>query len=191
MEKLKIEKKLRIFLTDVSKNGGIYIIISTPKTYNSTNLFILRYYITENKKRGIYITLNKRYDDLTKTLEENKISTSQLYFIDGVTKNIDKNKTAKNCMFISSPESLTDLSLSLATAMETGKFEFLFIDSVNTLLIYNALKTTEKFMHFIITKVRNANIKGIIFSIEDDMAKDLISTLTAFCDGALHTKDLE
>jgi len=141
----------------------------------------LKYFTQKQKVTGLYITLNKGYKTIIDTLKGQGVDTSRLYFIDGISQK-EGNETKGNCTFIPSPEWLTDLSLAITTAINTGKFNFLFLDSLNTILAYNNPKKTEKFIHYIISNIRKKNVGGIIFSVEDVSTKKLIPFLSQFCD---------
>lgn len=190
MNESALKKALEKKLNSVKDKKGIYVFVSSPQQYNLVNSFILSYYTQKEKKTGIYVTLNKGYKFVIRSLEEQGCDAHKLYFIDGITKTQGKEEKADNCTFISAPEALTELSLAISTATNTGRFEFLFLDSVNTILIYNDLKTTERFTHYIITKLREANISGIIFSLEEESANKLTPIITQFCDDCIYTKDM-
>ena len=44
--------------------------------------------------------------------------------------------------------------IAITTAMNTGKFDFVFFDSLSTLLIYTDLKSAERFTQFMVSKIR-------------------------------------
>jgi len=179
--KNKILKKIE----SLKRKNGIYLFISPAEYYNLINSTILAYYTKTRKKSGIYVTLNKSFKSISASLNEEGIDVSRLYFIDGITRTENNNAKDKNCTFISSPHALTELSLAITTATNTGKFDFLFFDSINTLLIYNDLKTTQKFAHYVITKMREANLGGIIFSLDEASGKNVIPAITQFCDDSI------
>ena len=63
-----------------------------------------------------------------------------------------------------------------------GKEKFLFFDSLNTLLIYNAVGTVARFIHFLATKMRVWGVKGIIISLQKESNKELIDEIEQLCD---------
>lgn len=190
MNEAELKKALGKKLDSTGDKNGIYVFVSPPKQYNLINDAILSHYTQNEKKAGIYVTLNKGYKFVIKNLEAQGCDVSKLYFIDGITKTQAEDAKADNCTFISSPQALTELSLAISTATNTGRFEFLFLDSVNTILIYNDLKTTEKFTHYVITKLRETNVGGIIFSLEEESANKLIPIITQFCDECIYTNNI-
>ncbi|MEK6984257.1 MAG: ATPase domain-containing protein [Nanoarchaeota archaeon] len=191
MNESKFEKSFQSNLASIAKKKGIYVLISSPQKYKLVNALALKYYTSEEKKNGIYVSLNKGYDDVIRNLKEQGTDVSKLYFIDGITRTSDKDKKADNCTFITSPQALTELSLAITTATNTKKFDFLFLDTINTLLIYNDLKTTERFTHYLIAKIRAANVSAILLSLEEESANKLIPIITPFCDDCIDIRDLK
>ena len=55
-------------------------------------------------------------------------------------------------------------------------------DSLNTLLIYNDVRTVARFIHFLAGKMRTWKVKGIIVSLQKKGNEDLINELSQFCD---------
>ncbi len=106
-------------------------------------------------------------------------------FIDAVSKTAGGEiKKTKACLFIGSPENLSDISMAMDQAVRAvpSKEKFLFFDSLNTLLIYNDPTTVAKFIHFLSSKMRAWQVKGIIVSLEKQSDKELINELSQFCD---------
>ena len=191
MAKENLEKTLEKKLKSIGNKKGIYLFISSPSQYNLVNSFILKYFTKSAKMLGIYVTLNKGVKPVERSLRDAGCDTSLLYFIDGITMTQNKDAKAANCTFIPSPEALTELSLAIKTAIDTKGFDFLYFDSVNTLLIYNEFKTSEKFVHFIIAKLREGDVGGIIFSLEDASASKIIPSIMQFCDESYDVSKLK
>lgn len=165
------------------RNKEIHVVLSDDKQYNKVNEILLTVMLKDEKLKCIYVSLNKEYKILSKKIQSLGIEDPSIYFIEGISKTVGKPVKANNCTFLSGPHSLTELSLAINTAINTGKFDFLFFDSLNTLLIYNDLKTVEKFSHYIINKIRDNDLGSIILSLKNDKeAEKLIPILSLFCD---------
>src|SRR3989338_1306549 len=163
-----------------------YIALATvpASSYNKTNIEIIKNFISEGIP-GVYITLNKPYSTMLESFKKNKIDTRLIIFVDSVTKLASSNvKKDKNCLFIGSPERLSDISIAMDQAVRAipTKEKFVFFDSLSTLLIYNKSDTVARFIHFLATKMRAWKVKGIIISLEKEKNKDLIDKLTQVCD---------
>lgn len=172
-----LSKELKRF-----KDKSIHIVLTKPEDYQLTNMIILEILIKKLRLTGIYVTLNKPHLTISASLKDRNIDTSKLYFIDATGKQTGKRAKAANCSFIRSPESLTELSLAMTALANTGKFDFLFFDSLSTLLMYNDLETTGRFVHYMVSKIRNLNLRGIMISVVEEKSNKLIPVVSQFCD---------
>ena len=162
----------------------VVLVVVDAKQYQQTNLDLIKYYVNEQKTPGVYITLNKPYETVEKMLKSNKIDPRLIIFIDVITK-LGGNPVKKgNCLFIGSPEKLSDLSIAIDQAVNSlpTKNKFLFFDSLNTLLIFNSKEVVQHFMYFLSGKMRGWKVKGVIISLKKDVDEQLIDEITQFCD---------
>ncbi|MCH8003179.1 MAG: hypothetical protein IH934_00980 [Nanoarchaeota archaeon] len=170
------------------KNLKDYIVLVTvnPKIYQKSNLEILNVLVNEQKTPGVYVTLNKPFDIMKRLLKQSKIDSRLVIFIDGITK-VPENKKVKNCLFIGSPEKLSDISLAMDQAVKAlpTKEKFIFFDSINTLSVFNKPGTVARFVYFLASKIREWKIKGIIISVKKDSDESLINELVQFCDSRI------
>lgn len=176
----KIEKELKGFA-----NGKVLLVLVKFKDYATTSLILIKYLTEKMNKYGIYITVNRPFNNLVDILKKNGIDISKLFFIDCITKKAGgKSERKENCLFISSPSSLTDLGIAIDEAINSlkGTNKFLFVDSVSTLLLYNSAVTIAKFSHFVSGRLRVKGFDGILFSIESETDAKLINTISQFCD---------
>lgn len=164
-------------------NEYVALALVSAKNYQETNIEIIKILVDEQKTPGVYVTLNKPYKTLKKIFQQRSINLSLIIFIDSITPETDLKKT-KECLFIGSPEKLSDILIAMDQAVRAipSEQKFVFFDSLSTLLIYHQPGTIAKFIHFLSTKMREWNVKGIIISIESDANKELINQLTQFCD---------
>jgi len=140
--------------------------------------------VSEQKIPGVYVTLNKPFDVMRRLLKQNKIDARLIIFIDGITKVSGNKKRVKNCLFIGSPEKLSDISVAMDQAVKAlpTKDKFIFFDSINTLGVFNKPGTVARFVYFLASKIREWKIKGIIISIKKGSDESLINELVQFCD---------
>ncbi|MEK6808226.1 MAG: hypothetical protein AABY14_00900, partial [Nanoarchaeota archaeon] len=96
-------------------------------------------------------------DGLTASFKDKKIDNRLIIFIDGITNVSQSNKTKiQNCLFINTPEKLSDLFVALDQAVNaiTVKNKFIFLDSLNTLTLFNTETIIARFAHQLIAKMR-------------------------------------
>lgn len=181
MEENKTEAPIVKKVEEIKAEKKIYIFELKYQDYHHMTAAILKK-ITNLKMRGIYVTLNTSYPRIKENLEAQGIDTSELFFIDCISKLTGNASKTDSCVFVESPSSLTDMSIALTAATSSGKFDFLLIDSMNTLLLYNDIKTVEKFAHYMISKLRDLDMGGIILAVDDENSKKLLPIISQFCD---------
>ena len=163
-----------------------YVALATvnAKKYQQTNIDIIKS-LTDKGIPGVYVTLNKPFITIKKFFEEKKVDLRLILFIDAVTEvSTGEIKKTKACLFIGSPENLSDISIAIDQAVTAipSKDKFLFFDSLNTLLVYNDVRVVAQFIHFLANKMRTWKIRGIIISLKKESDRELIDELSQICD---------
>lgn len=180
MDKIKLNKAISEISKIKSKNG-IYTLVSNPEDYHVVNQEVIRFFTKKLNYSGIYIALNSSHCDLVRKFKSAKINVNSLLFIDNVEEG--KGCGAKNAVFLGGSKSLTELSIAISEAAKNKAIKFVFFDSVTTLLIYNTLDITEKFVHYFTNKMRNLDINlVIIVAIKEQKTNKLLPILSQFCD---------
>ncbi|MAG47213.1 hypothetical protein CL617_01290 [archaeon] len=172
---LKIEDELKKLPKDF-----IVLTIVPSEHYSETNLKLLDFLI--KKGNGTYITINKPYNSLIKNLKEKGLSLDNLYFIDCITKELRESTLGENCSFIESPQDLTGVAIALDSIFKKDDHNFIYLDSIDTLGIYNDSEKLIKFFHFLTGKIKLHNLSGAIIGVHEETDKKVISKLTQFCD---------
>lgn len=175
---------------DKLKNLKEYVALATvdSRDYQRTNLKIIRHLTEDQNIPGVYVTLNRPYESMIQVLKNNRIDTKMIIFIDAVTKIVGGNvKKRRNCLFIGSPEKLSDISIAMDQAVRSLPEEkFVFFDSLSILLLYNNPQMVAKFIHFLSGKMRVWHVRGIIISLRKKEDQELIKELMQFCDVELN-----
>jgi len=173
------------------KEGDVVLILTSAENYMASIVDVLKTLINKKGRQCVYVTVNRPYNDIQNVLEKGKINTDNIFFIDLISKTANREQSkAKNCLFIDSPESLTDLSIAITEAIGNlkGKKKFIFLDSLSTMLIYNQAGTLARFAHFLIGKMRNAAVEMIIISLEKEMDQALVSQISTFVDKVIKVR---
>lgn len=175
-------KSIRERLKDL-REGFLVLVVSPPEKYEATNTEILTMFCNEENLSGLYITVSRPYSALVGNLKSKGINVDKLFFIDLITKTAGcAPEREKNCLFISSPENLTDLGIAIDEAINADSTKkFLFLDTVSSLLLYNSAGTVKNFEEFITIRMRRGSLKGILISLDKD-EKEIIAFLSHFCD---------
>ena len=178
-----IKEKFRDSVKDLKE----YIALATisARAYQKANIGIIKELVGEQNTPGVYVTLSKPFKTVEQTFKKQGIDTRMILFIDAITKTVSKEvEKTENCLYIGSPENLSDISLAMDQAVRSlpSKNKFVFFDSLNVLLMYNEVGTVARFIHFLASKMRVWKVKGIIVSLTKEKDKELIEELMQFCD---------
>ena len=168
---------------DLGENQVILLVI--PKlNYSAVLLEVIRELEKKYGKVG-YITLNKPYTSVIDGLVKNKIDQKKFFFIDTLTSGIKKPEPADNCIFVSAPNALTELSIAFSRAMIDVGCEAAVFDSLSTMLVYEGAHSIIQFAHQLITKTRVAGKNIVFISLKEDTGSELIKDLYMFVDKAI------
>ena len=159
-----------------------YILLITvdAKSYKKTAIDVVKF-LSEQNIPGVYVTLNKPYEIIQRNLADSGVDTRLVIFIDAASRT--EAKKVENCLYIGSPEKLSDLSVAMDQAVKAlPEDKFLIFDSLNTLAIFNKPATMARFVHFLTGKMREWKVKGIIITLEKETEAALLDELTQFSD---------
>ncbi len=164
------------------KDSTITILIIPNKEY-STGISSLITKMSTNYSKIVYVNLNELYTSLIRHLKNLNLNLNNFFFVDAITLTSDKtSKKHDNCIFISSPNALIELSLAITQALNTENPDALVFDSLSTLLIYEKDTTVTKFIHSLIGKIKAAGIDAYFTSLEGDAQNESIKDLSMFVD---------
>ncbi len=133
--------------------------------------------VKNNKKPGIYVSLNKSVRGLKKLFDKNKIKYDKIFFIDCVSSKKENPET-----LIIFPDQINNLEYAIKTFIDEIKGEkILIIDALSTLLIYNRENEVAKFIKEIIN-YPNGNQTEIIALTPKIKGEELLNKIFDFFD---------
>ncbi len=168
-------------LSSQIKENSILLLMVSKEGYRSQNIEIARA-LSENAQKSCYVCINAPYNFVTQNLAKNNISIDKFFFIDTLTRNVNEPAPAENCIFVSSPNSLTEISLAFSKALNEKHCDGALFDTISSLTIYQSSHTIIQFVHTILTKLRITNGKAIFVVLKDDINSDLVKDLYMFVD---------
>lgn len=165
----------------------IALIVSTSELYSIAQEIALKVLVKNKGMCGTYVTFNRPYNTLKKSVDNQGLDSSRMFFIDLITESAGgKTERSANerCFYVSSPKNLTELSILMEQAMLrlARDKRFVFIDSISTMLIYNDTDTVLRFMHSLTGKMRLLGIAGIIFLLDKEIDEKFLAQVSQFCD---------
>jgi len=163
--------------------GAIVLIETSAEKILEVHLTAVKW-LSDKKYTQIVLSTSRPCKNLLDLYKKNNIDTSKIIILCTVCQEKEKNKQENSkVIHISSCASLTEISLSLSKGMESIKDKkFIFIDSINTMLIHNEPKMLARFIHSILTKMRTNNVSGLLISLEVDTDKEVRAEIAQLCD---------
>lgn len=73
------------------------------------------------------------------------------------------------------------ISLNEAMGLIKGK-KFIFVDSINTMLIHNSPEIFSKFVYSLLIKMHSNLVSGILIILKDDASKKVYNEIAQLCD---------
>ncbi len=169
---------------DIRKNDIIVFLIPNKK-YSAVLADIIKT-VSKSYKKICYVSLNKPCYTVVKDFSEARADTKKLFFIDCVSQNAKQSKGI-NVSYVSSPKALTELNIAINKVLGIQKTELMVFDSLSTLLVYQQTMTIIKFVHSIISTLRNNGSKAVFLCLKEDIKTDLVKDISMFADKVVHT----
>ena len=178
--KTEIDMKIDKELGDLKKNFSILLMMPKEK-YESVYLLLTKKLLKEFGK-GIYVTVNKESAELISEMKDEKINTDKIIFVDAVTEMVSEDEVEDtNVSYLSSPNDLMEMDVTIEEKMGDVKDGFLIFDSLTTLAVYNDEKTVEKFVHSLSQKTKGSKICDV-FLIMKHSREEFVETISQFFD---------
>ena len=159
-------------ILDALNEGNLIIVTTSKEKYNLTMQNLYTEFLNYGKKIG-YITINRPYSNVH--------LKGDVYFVDAITATVQQPPKLNNCIFVSSPTALTELSIAFSSLFGEKGCSLVIFDTISTLIIYQDIGTVIKFTHNLVTKASVLNKKAIFIALKED-SETLIKDLNMFVD---------
>ena len=178
---MDLKEKLFDQLKDIPDDYIVLVEMAPEHSFELTTALVKFY--SDRNDRGIIVSANRPYNNLMNIYKQNSIDTSKMFILDCISKNQNVTVPAKNVMFINNVSSLTDISLSINETMNGSKEkQFVFFDSITTMLIHNKPYVFTRFIHNVLTKMRLKGIGGLLISTQDNSNSEIRAEIAQLCD---------
>jgi hypothetical protein len=166
---------------DIAKNNVILAVTSKIAYRDSIKVIC-----QETAKLGNigYITINKPYKSIVKDIENWNIDKKKFFFADAITSTVQAPPIVEDCIFVASPNALTDLGLAFSALLNEKSRDNIIFDTISTLVIYQDIGSVIKFTHNLVTKARVSGKRVIFISLKED-SETLIKDLNMFVDAVI------
>ena len=171
-------------LTEVSLNSSIQVRCGNSNAFMVTASTIVPL-LQMFEMGGVYISASRGANEIIQAFETIGIDVSNIHFIDLVSSGIlgGTNIQYNNVSFVDSPIMLESILLRTLYWLRTAPNlrNFVFIDSVNSLAIYNEEKMLAEYLHTFINTFRQREVLSVILNIPDQVPPSVLSNLDLYC----------
>ena len=162
------------------KNSVVASVLVSNKVYSNFSEILKKV----GDKKMLYIAISKPYSTLLKEFKKKGVDSSNIFFIDVVSKSIKSSiKDTENCVYIDKPDDLTKLNLVISDILNKHKdIKLVVFDSVSLLMAYRKMNDVVKFIHFLSMKFRVQEVDCFFLFIREEVESKLANYLTMFTD---------
>lgn len=118
---------------------------------------------------GIYVTLSRPYNILEKSLRESDVNTDNLFFIDCISRSTINLREEERVKYITSEVNLSNLGIAIIKAIKSKNKNFVFIDNIDALLVYNIIDEVAIFVQSLVKKANEYGLKLIVLTSGKDV----------------------
>ncbi len=168
-------------LSQLKKNQNV-VLISSSQDHEKT-MSELHKAVSKKFKKICMITVNKSFSALIEKFQKQGIDYSNYYFIDCISKKNMIVEQSKQCLYVSSPTALTELALAMGKLRQA---DLIILDNISSLLLYNKDAEVLKFLHSMMTKIRQTKTKAV-YSILKESKKEFLADIELFADAVIES----
>ena len=180
----ELDQRIAEQLSEVSLNSAIQLRSGTSNSFMvtaSTMLPLMQMF----EMGGVYISASRGAVEIIQAFESIGVDVSHIQFIDLVSSGIlgGTDVAYQNIHFVDSPIMLESILLRTLYILRTTPTErnFVFLDSVNALSIYNEGRMLAEYLHTFINTFRQREILSVILNIPDQTPPLVLSNLDLYC----------
>ena len=184
LEMFELDQGIADQLTEVSLNSSVQVRCGNSNSFMvtaSTLIPLLQMF----EMKGVYISASRGAAEVIQAFESVGIDVSQIQFIDLVSSGIlgGTNVPYNNIHFVDSPIMLESILLRTLYILQTNQSErnFVFVDSVNALAIYNDDRMLAEYLHTFINTFRQQDVLSVILNVPDQTPPLVLSNLDLYC----------
>ena len=168
---------------------GRVVLVIIPSELYRKNLMNLAAQAAKAYNRILYVALNESHDALKRDFKNRGIPLNKFYFIDARAPTLSPEACPeKNCVFVSSPEALTELKIAITRSCEERGPEITFFDSISTLLSYLSGGIVARWTHDVIAKLRECNSAAVFLCLKRDEQSYMVKDITMFVDKVIRVR---
>ena len=184
LDLFELDQRIAEQLSEVSLSSSIQVRCGNSNAFMvtaSTMIPLMQMF----EMGGVYICATRGAVEIIEAFETIGIDVSNIQFIDLVSSGIlgGTNIPYTNVHFVDSPIMLESILLRTLYILQTNQSErnFVFVDSVNALAIYNDDRMLAEYLHTFINTFRQQDVLSVILNVPDQTPPLVLSNLDLYC----------
>ncbi len=180
----ELDQRIAEQLTLVSLNSAIQVRCGSSNAFMvtaSTMIPLMQMF----EMSGVYICATRGAVEIIEAFEAIEVDVSHIHFLDLVSSGIlgGTNVTYPNISFVDSPIMLESVLLRSLYMLRISGSEknFVLLDSVNALAIYNNEKMLAEYLHAFINTFRQRDVLTVLLNVPDQVPPSVLANLDLYC----------
>ncbi|MBS72792.1 MAG: hypothetical protein CMA91_00865 [Euryarchaeota archaeon] len=180
----ELDQRIAEQLTEVSLSSSVQVRCGNSNAFMvtaSTLIPLMQMF----EMGGVYICATRGAVEIIEAFNSIGVDVSNIQFIDLVSSGIlgGTDVPYDNITFVDSPIMLESVLLRTLYTLRiiSSERNFVLIDSVNALAIYNEERMLAEYLHTFINTFRQREVLSIILNIPDQVPPTVLSNLDLYC----------
>ena len=180
----ELDQRIAEQLTQVSLGSSVQVRMSSANAFAvtaSTMVPLMQMF----EMGGVYISASRGAVEIIQAFEAIGVDVSGIHFLDLVSSGVlgGTDVPYANITFVESPIMLESIMLRTLYTLRTvnNQRNFVFLDSVNALAIYNDDRMLAEYLHTFINTFRQREVLSVILNVPDQTPPLVLANLDTYC----------
>ena len=180
----ELDQRIAEQLTEVSLSSSVQVRCGNSNAFMvaaSTMIPLMQMF----EMTGVYICATRGAVEVIEAFEAIGVDVSQIQFVDLVSAGIlgGTDVPYSNITFVDSPIMLESVLLRTLYILRISSSarNFVLLDSVNALAIYNEERMLAEYLHTFINTFRQRDVLSVILNVPDQVPPMVLSNLDLYC----------
>ena len=180
----ELDQRIAEQLTQVSLGSSVQVRMGDANSFAvtaSTMVPLMQMF----EMGGVYISASRGAVEIIQAFEAIGIDVSGIHFLDLVSSGVlgGTDVPYPNISFVDSPIMLESILLRTLYTLRTvnSQRNFVFLDSVNALAIYNDDRMLAEYLHTFINTFRQREVLSVILNVPDQTPPLVLANLDTYC----------
>lgn len=184
LDMFELDQRIAEQLTQVSLGSSVQVRMSSANAFAvtaSTMVPLMQMF----EMGGVYISASRGAVEIIQAFEAIGVDVSGIHFLDLVSSGVlgGTDVPYTNITFVDSPIMLESIMLRTLYTLRTvnNQRNFVFLDSVNALAIYNDDRMLAEYLHTFINTFRQREVLSVILNVPDQTPPLVLANLDTYC----------